>query len=121
MGYKMTANDRWAKTRAQTLQASVVKTVTFNSTGVELGDQSTLRLTLAITAASGTTPTLNAKIQTSVDNATWVDVPSGAFAQLTAVSTARLVVSALDRFVRVVATIAGTTPSFTYSVSGESC
>lgn len=124
MGYnKSTGDKRAARTRSVTLQAAVTKTATFKSAGVELADQNVVRLNLAVTAHAGTTPTLDVKVQTSKDDvdADYVDVPNGAFAQVTTTNgTTRLVVGALDRFVRVVATIAGTTPSYTYSVSGES-
>lgn len=124
MGYnKSTGSKRYARTRDVTLQASATKTATFKSAGVELADQAVVRLNLAVTAHAGTTPTLDVKVQTSATDvdANYVDVPNGAFAQVTTVNaTTRLVVGALDRFVRVVATIGGTTPSYTYSVTGES-
>lgn len=121
MGYQMTTGEkRYARTRSVTLQAAVTKTATFKSAGLELGDKSTLRLNLAVTAHAGTTPTLDVKVQTSVDDvdADYVDV--AAFTQVTTVnSTTRKIFTGLDRFVRVVATIAGTTPSYTYAVTGE--
>lgn len=118
MGYRM-ANGRYARTRDVTLQASVTKTATFTSDAVEVGDASTLRAALAVSAHAGTTPTLDVKIQTSNDGSTgWTD--AGSFAQVTTTdSTTRKVVTGLDRFVRVVATIGGTTPSYTYAVTAE--
>jgi len=76
-----------------------------------------LALTLDVTAASGTTPTLDVAVQTSHDGATWTTVAS--FARATGVGSERKRFSGLDRYVRAVATLGGTTPSFTFSVTGE--
>jgi hypothetical protein len=81
------------------------------------GAAATLRLTLNVTAASGTGPTMTATVQHSEDGTTWRNHTS--FAAATAVGTQRLVLSALDRFVRCSWTVGGTTPSFTFSVTGE--
>jgi len=76
-----------------------------------------LALTLAVTAASGTNPTLDVALQTSHDATTWTTVAS--FARATGVTSERKRFSGLDRYVRVVATLGGTSPSFTFSVTGE--
>lgn len=123
MGYnKSTGDKRFARTRSETLQASTTKTATFKSAGVEVGDQAVARCVLVVSAHAGTTPTLDVKIQTSFDDvdANYVDVPNGAFAQVTTTDgTTRKIATGLDRFVRCVATIAGTTPSYTYAVTAE--
>jgi hypothetical protein len=122
MTYRM-ANGRIARTRDVTLQASTTKTATFNSAAVELGDASSARVDLVVSAHAGTSPTLDVKLQTSKDGTgsgagAWVDVAS--FAQITETDgTSRKIFNALDRFVRIVATIGGTTPSYTYSVTAE--
>lgn len=81
----------------------------------------TLRVFLDVTAASGTTPTLDVKFQTRKDAAdAWRDIePTQALTQKTAVGTQRKVISGCDRQTRCVATIGGTTPSFTFSVVAE--
>lgn len=101
-------------------QASVTKTATFNGDPVACPG-GTLRLLLNVSAASGTTPTLDVKIQTRKDSAdTFRDLASSpSFAQKTAAGSERKCFPGCDREVRVVATIGGTTPSFTYSVIGE--
>lgn len=120
MGYEM-ANRRYAKTRAVTVAAAgTVTTATGAVTGttVELGDQAQARLTLAVTAVSGTTPSVTLTLETSPDSTTWTAVAS--FAAATAVSTQYRVFTGIDRFVRLNATaVSGTTPSVTYSVTGE--
>lgn len=72
-------------------------------------------------AGTGTTPTLDLKVQDSDDGSTgWADVTGATFTQVAAVaSQQKLVVnkSAIKRYTRVVYTIAGTTPSFTFSVN----
>lgn len=77
---------------------------------------STARLSLDVTAASGTTPSLTVNIQTSHDGATWVTV--GSFAARTAPGSERKVFNGLDQFVRASWTVTGTTPSFSASVNG---
>lgn len=99
---------------------SAAETATGNDTAVELGDCATVRLTLAVTAASGTTPTLDVTVETSADNGVtdaWRTL--GTFAQKTVVASERKSFGGCDRWVRTRRVIAGTTPSFTYSIIGE--
>lgn len=86
---------------------------------------------LNITAASGTLPTLDVKIQVkSVAQGIYIDLPGAAFTQKTATGTDMLVVrsditavankavsSPLPATFRLVWTVGGTTPSFTFSVN----
>lgn len=80
------------------------------------GPASALRAQLNVTAASGTSPTLNAVIEDSVDDgATWNTI--GTFAQR--VATGREVINITTPFgdqLRVSWTIGGTGPSFTFAV-----
>lgn len=116
MGYK-TASGRWADTVDATLAASAARTATANGSSFELGDRGVICLKLDVTAASGTSPTLDVSIETSEDGTTWRSL--GAFAQKTAAGAERKSFAGCDRFVRPVFTIGGTTPSFTFSVAGE--
>lgn len=85
---------------------------------------------LDVSARSGTTPTLDVKLQ-HVDgiSGNFVDIPGASFTQKTAVGSDTLVVfpglvelanrkvsSALGDQVRIVWTVGGTTPSFTFSL-----
>lgn len=71
---------------------------------------------LHVTAATGTTPTLDVKIQHSVDNSVWVDLIT--FTQATAATSERLTVAGtVNRHLRAIWTIAGTTPSFTFAAA----
>ena len=69
---------------------------------------------------SGTTPTLDGKIQTSADGSTgWVDISGATFTQVTATdSFAKIGFGVRETlgYIRYVGTIAGTTPSFTMGV-----
>lgn len=117
-----------------TLKASGATTATAASTGVDLvtavystdnrHEGSTIAVYLDITAASGTTPTLDVKIQCSPDNTTWFDPASTAanrdslaFAQKTTTGQdVKLIPNVACRYIREYHTVGGTSPSFTYSV-----
>lgn len=106
-----------AKVSRRTLQASGAQTSSNNGFAVDVGFSRELIVFLNVTAFSGTTPTLDVKIQTSDDGGTtWYDVPSGAFTQKTGTGTQMLAFTAFGDTVRCVSTIGGTNPSFTYAV-----
>lgn len=73
---------------------------------------------LNITAVSGTTPTLDVSVE-SFDEVGAAYAPIGSFTQKTAtgIDTLKLT-GTLGRLIRIKWTIGGTTPSFTFSVSG---
>ena len=72
---------------------------------------------IEVTAASGSTPTLDVKLQDSLDGTNWTDVTSGAFTQATTTTIERITVATFDgAFVRIAWTITGGTPSFTFNV-----
>jgi len=101
-----------------TLMASAARTSSTTSEIYEVGDKGTLRLDLDITAVSGTTPSMHVQIETreSYSTGTWRVVD--AFGPKFVVGSERRSMSGLDRFVRAVCTLAGTTPSFTFSLGG---
>jgi hypothetical protein len=116
MGYQKTSGE-FAEADDVVLFASAARTASANGTAVET-DKGVLRLLLDCTAASGTTPTLDITIETRANSSdTYRSV--GTFTQVTAAGSARKCFSGCDREVRAVATIGGTTPSFTFSLSGE--
>lgn len=116
-GYHDNVRNQWVSTDDVTLAGSAARMATGN--GAALGvAKGTLRLLLDVTAAAGTGPTLDVVIETSFDGATnWRSL--GAFAQKTAAGSERKSFAGADRFVRARWTIAGTAPSFTFSVVGE--
>lgn len=88
------------------------------TSAIEVGSRHTLRLTLAVTAVSGTTPSLTLNVQTSADNSSWYAV--GSFAAKTAVSAESKSFSGLDRYVRLQwGAPSGTTPNFSFNVTGD--
>lgn len=106
-----------------------VRTTTTNSADQVVFNHRGVRLFLDVTAASGTVPTLDVKIQSrDGTNGKYFDVTNGAFSTATAVSSAQLLIypgvpagtgissQPLSRQWRAVATIGGTTPSFTFSL-----
>lgn len=79
------------------------------------GDWSKFRAQLNVTAASGTSPTLDVVIEDSFDGTTWNQVAT--FTQKTAAGVQAVDVTGLftDQL-RVRWTVGGTTPSFTFDV-----
>lgn len=71
---------------------------------------------LTSSAGTGTTPTMDVKIQHSSDNAAWSDVSGATFTQVTDASslTEKLTLSTanVDRYVRFRFVLGGTTPSY---------
>lgn len=88
------------------------------ATIVDLVQATTARLTLTVTAASGTTPTLDVTVQTSPDQVTWT--PLGVFPTATVAGAQLVSFPGASRFLRVSWAIGGTTPSFTFGVAGVS-
>lgn len=71
---------------------------------------------LVVTAASGTTPTLDVVIEDTIDGVNWFNIAT--FAQVTGAATQVQRYSGVKGpQVRARATIGGTTPSFTFSVT----
>lgn len=116
------------------IEASSAKTATGNSAAaITNASGNGVLLFLNITAVSGTTPTLDLKVQVQDPvSSLWFDVPGASFAQRTATGTGILcimpgVVEAanskvsypLPRTYRLAWTIGGTTPSFTFSVGAQ--
>ena len=91
---------------------------TFTSDQLSLaGAAADVLVLVHVTAASGTSPTLNVALEQSSDGVTWSAVTGSGIAQLIAAGNAIATASPSAQFVRVTSTVAGTTPSFTYSVS----
>lgn len=112
------AAGRWLDIEPITLAASAARTASGQGVAMLAGDRASASMLLSVTAASGTSPTLNTSVETRHDAAdAWRSV--GSFAQATGISAQRESFPGLDREVRVAWTIAGTTPSFTFTVVGE--
>jgi hypothetical protein len=74
---------------------------------------------LQVSAVSGSaSPSLAVKLQHSTDNSIWADVTGGAFSTVTAVDGQFIeFTGTVNRYLRVVTTVTGTTPQFTYNVT----
>jgi len=103
--------------RIETPVASAARTTSGNSgvLGGHYGDFTEIRAQLEVTAASGTTPTLDVTIEDTVDGTNFNTV--GSFTQAT--GTTREVINITTTFadrLRASWTVGGTSPSFTFSV-----
>lgn len=99
-------------------QGSVLTTSTNSSIACPVGKDLVCHLTAS--GVTGTTPSMTIKLQDSGDGTNWVDIPSATFTAVTADGSQRLVVNTVGSCVRAVATITGTTPSFTVDLSAVS-
>lgn len=101
--------------------ASAARTATGNSATFACEEAQTILAKQVITATSGTTPTLNTKLQTRYNRGgvtgAWQDVDS--FPQKTANGSDGRVFAGLGDECQWVWTIAGTTPSFTFSIDAD--
>ena len=106
------------------LFSPVARSSTTNGTGLDLRatgvlSETSMKVVMNLGAVSGTTPTLDVKIQDSPDNSVWTDISGAAFAQK-ATAQANTIDDihcyTKQRYVRAVATIGGTTPSFLFGL-----
>lgn len=90
---------------------------TANSANIDLkgvaGNQHELRLHTNVGTVTGTTPTLVAQVQDSPDGITFTNVPNAVTASLVAAGVVDIYFKTVNRYVRVVNTLTGTTPSYT--------
>jgi len=101
------------------IATSAARTTTGNSGSQACGAGIYLNLLVEVTAASGTTPTLDFTVEWSMDGTNFgVGQPADSFTQITA-ATARVVKQFVAKapFYRLVWTIGGTTPSFTFQAT----
>jgi hypothetical protein len=98
--------------------ASAARTTTANGTAFDTTSIDELEATLVITAVTGTNPTMDVTLETSLDGTTFYAVPT-AFPQQTATTTGvGRVFDGLSASSRWKWTIGGTaTPTFTFSIS----
>lgn len=105
-----------AETSTDATVASAARTATGTGTAFSTAEIDSLSATLVITAASGTTPTLDLTLETTADGTNYYT--AGTFPQQTTTNAGiSRVVGDLGATSRWKWTIGGTTPSFTFSVS----
>lgn len=114
------ADNQYPAPAPTTLLASAARTTSGNmgNNGLNTTNAESVALELIVSAASGTSPTLVVSIEWSNDGTTWAAAdPADAFAQLTAAGRRFKNVAVKGRFMRLVWTIGGTTPSFTFTAN----
>ncbi|HND52536.1 MAG TPA: hypothetical protein PLV92_09075 [Pirellulaceae bacterium] len=104
------------------LSAPATRTTTVTGAAVDiLNVDGPMLVVQHVGTVTGTTPTLDGKLQDSADGSTgWADITGATFTQVTAsdnLQAIKLEASEVKRYVRYVGTIAGTTPSFPMSIS----
>lgn len=102
----------------QVLLASSARGSSGVDVAVDLGTRDRLlRQTLTVGSPTGSSPVLTVRFEASADGVTsWQTFAT--FTKVTSASTEKTAAIAPDRFVRVAWTITGTTPSFTFGVTG---
>lgn len=119
-----------ARGQIATPKQSAAETASTTHPVVETSDYGVALVTVAVTAASGTTPTMTVVVEGSTDNSTWTTLgtigANGYAAGTTATAPSNFTgaatvsgVFAAPQFVRTRSVVGGTTPSFTYSVTIE--
>lgn len=96
--------------------ASAARTTTANGTAWDTTGVDEVTATLTVSAASGTSPTLDVILQTSIDGGTNYYTVA-AFTQKTTTGTEGKVFGPLGDLSRWRWTVGGTTPSFTFAIA----
>lgn len=111
-------------------KASGAETASTTHAGLNTKAAAVATVTVAVTAASGTTPTMTVVVEGSNDSSTWFELGTigangyragsvgTAPSNFTGAATVRGVFPAVQ-YLRTRSIVGGTTPSFTYSVSAE--
>lgn len=101
---------------------TAARTATANGTALDVRAMKGIAsIVLDSAAGTGTSPTMTVKIQDSADGSSgWADISGATFTQVTTTASLQKIgvdVDACAGYIRAVATIGGTTPSFTASVN----
>lgn len=96
-------------------------TTTTNGIAIDTNGFDDAQAVLDTGARTGTSPTLNVKIQESTDGSTgWTDISGAVFAEITAADQHKSLginLRTVKRYIRYVFTLAGTSPTFLTSAS----
>jgi hypothetical protein len=114
-----------SKTYVGSLLGADSRTASANGTGFDLQGSNDAEgeaiVILDSEAGSGTSPTLDVKLQDSADNSSWSDISGKTFTQVTdgGAGFEKISINTNDvrRYVRAVATLGGTSPVFVCAVS----
>lgn len=81
------------------------------------GPVGAMTATLTVTAGTGTLPTADVIVEHSHDNSTWATL--GSFTQATGATSEVKTFGPIRRYIRGKATIGGTSPKFTFTLSAD--
>jgi len=115
----MNLGNAMAQAVALSVAESDERNADLDGTSIDLQDyEGMAAFILNSSAGTGTDPTLDCKLQDSADDSTFADVTGATWTQVTdaaaLVEVLKLNVSNLRRYVKIVGTVGGTTPVFTY-------
>lgn len=100
----------------ETVLASAARTATHQSTAFDVGNGEHVSIMIDATAVSGTTPSMTVNVEWSHDATNWfVADPADAFTAITVASKKVKQFAVKGLYARLNNTIAGTSPSFTFS------
>lgn len=100
----------------KTIPGAGAKTASGTLPAVRLDNDDELAIELAVTAVSGTTPTLVCEVEWSFDGTTFSQSdPADVFTQVTTAVRRVKLFKVKAPFYRIAYTIGGTTPSFTFT------
>ncbi len=102
--------------------ATAAVTSTATSAAIDLKEyDGDVSLILSCAAGTGSSPTLDVKVQDSdASNGTYGDLSGAAFAQVTDSASVQVITFVKDeakRYIKIVQTVGGSTPSFTFSIN----
>lgn len=100
----------------KTILSSAARTSTSYSSMFDLGSFDEMICIVNVTAASGTTPTLDITLQYSPDNVNWFDDPVEHFSQFYGVNNQVAKITNFGKYVRWKYTVGGDDPSFTFTI-----
>ena len=103
--------------------ATAAVTSTTTSAAIDLKEyDGDVSLILTSAAGTGTSPTLDVKVQDSdASDGTYGDLSGAAFTQVTDAVSMQVITFKKDeakRYIKIVQTVGGSTPSFTFSING---
>lgn len=104
--------------RPTVIRASAAATATGQTGAFDVGHQDFISVMADVTAVSGTTPSMTLTVEWSPDGSTWYQGDTAdTFTALTAAGKKVKTFQVKGVLARVVYTISGTTPSFTFSLT----
>ena len=103
--------------------ATAAVTSTATSAAIDLKEyDGDVSLILTSAAGTGSSPTLDVKVQDSdASDGTYGDLSGAAFTQVTDSASMQVITFSKDeakRYIKIVQTVGGSTPSFTFSING---